>query len=87
MPRRRPGETFRCECGEACIGALTLAGKVAPIELNAKPEGTVWLGKNKDGVVASMVLGGPLLEAAREGGMGLHLNHFASCPHAARFRS
>lgn len=87
MPRRRPGETFRCECGEQCIGAQTINGKVAAIELNAKDGGNVWLGKNKEKVVCSAVLGGPLLEKAREVGMGLHYDHHANCPHAARFRS
>lgn len=88
MVVRSAGETFRCSaCQEPCIGAQTIKGKVAAIEVAAREGGNVWLGRNTDNVVCSAVLGGPLLDKAREVGMGLHYDHHARCPDAARFRS
>lgn len=113
------GERKACEaCGAALVGALTLSGKIAPIEVIPSPDGNVWLGlgpwrvpspdgpldvagpgphpvATADGVITdvhatrevrSMVLSGPILEKAREQGMSVHRNHFASCPDAERFR-
>lgn len=90
--KRKPGDTWICTCGEKLIAARTIRGSVAPITVEVKDNGNVWLGRARhpedDGsrVVASAVLGGPLLDLAREQGMGLHLNHFADCPDQARFR-
>lgn len=90
--RRHPGEMWRCEaCGEPLIGALTMKGSVAPVELKGKDGANVWLGRRwlnggEDSVVICAVLSGPLLEKAREIGMSLHRNHFALCPQADRFR-
>ncbi|MET0601360.1 MAG: hypothetical protein ABW167_05165 [Baekduia sp.] len=39
-----------------------------------------------DFVTVYAVIGGPGLELLREKNVGLHLNHFADCPMAGRFR-
>lgn len=89
---RQPGEKWTCGCGERLIAARTISGGVAPITVEVKQDGNVWLGRAQeegpDGSheVRSLVLGGPLLELAREQGMGLHLNHFANCPDVEKFR-
>lgn len=86
MPRRlRVGEKKTCKCGAKIIGAETVKGKTAPVEVAANEKGNVWLGRGVDGQVRCATLAGPLLEKAREVGMALHLNHFASCPHAREF--
>lgn len=36
-------------------------------------------------VIVCAVLAGPILEKARAQDMGLHLNHYADCPHKARY--
>lgn len=38
-------------------------------------------------VTVCAVLAGPLLDQLREKNVGLHLNHFADCPNAGRFRT
>lgn len=115
---REPGERWACECGQELIGAMTINGKVAPITLDPKDNGNVWLGRAASRwwlhghgevdpgqgalpiatvepalpdrtparMVICAVLGGPLLEKAREHGMGLHLNHFADCPARGRYQ-
>jgi hypothetical protein len=89
---RKQGERWNCEaCGEALVGALTINGKVAPVEVLDKPNGNVWLGRRStpEGPdfteVRCATLSGPLLEKAREAGISLHLNHFAYCPERERF--
>jgi hypothetical protein len=90
-----PGERKDCEaCGTAMIGALTVKGKVAPIEVATHDDGNVWLGRRAPGdlhdpggrVVVCATLAGPLLEKAREVGIALHHNHFATCPQRDRFK-
>lgn len=89
--KREPGERWNCAaCGEMLIGALTIAGKVAPItvtpyDTDDAMAGNVWLGRRKDGTVICATLSGALLEKARAEGLALHLNHFANCPDKARF--
>lgn len=107
--KREPGQRWECECGQELVGAVTINGKVAPITVDPKPNGNVWIGLSKvehlevgleggksrwsaspgaDGarrVTICAVIAGPLLDLMREKNVGLHLNHFADCPHARRF--
>lgn len=41
----QPGERRRCSCGVAIVGALTIKGNVAPIEVDPVEDGNVWLGR------------------------------------------
>ena len=81
----KPGETKRCQaCSKPLIGALTRKGKVAPVNYDPEPEGNVLLFR-KDGEVQCRTFAGETLEALREEGVPMRLNHFADCPHAAEF--
>lgn len=91
----KPGERKSCAaCGVAMVGALTVRGKVAPIELATSDDGNVWLGLKAprseddpgDSVVVCATLAGPLLDKARDVGIALHHNHFTTCPKAERFK-
>src|SRR4051812_8544845 len=88
MAQRKPGETWRCEaCGAALIGARTKAGKCAPIEYQPDQHGNTLLFRADDGVLSSAVVGiATISDWLRGQGVPLRLNHFASCPQAARFR-
>lgn len=92
MRALREGESKACEaCQEPMIGALTINGKVAPVELRAHDNGNVWLGRGvaRDGCgvgpVICATLAGDILDKAREVGIALHMNHFATCPERERF--
>ena len=88
MAKRKPGETWRCwSCGKALIGARTIAGKVAPIEVDVTENANCFLFRGAGGEVRVAVLGGPLLDEAKRQGFQLRLNHFASCPDRERWRS
>lgn len=86
--KRMPGERWRCGddgrpgCGAQLVGALTIKGKVAPIELapDEQGRGNVWLGRRADGTVICATLSGLLVEEAKLVGIPLRLNHFAYCP-------
>jgi hypothetical protein len=91
----KPGERKPCAaCGVPLVGALTIKGKVAPIEVASREDGNVWLGLKApraqddpgDSVVVCATLAGALLEKAREVGIALHMNHFATCPDRDRFK-
>jgi hypothetical protein len=93
MKAREPGERWACEgCGCNLVGALTINGKVAPVELGTHTDGNVGLGRRdtpegpEGSEVVCATLGGPLLEKAREAGIALHMNHFATCPERERFQ-
>lgn len=45
--KRRAGERWTCDCGEALIGALSVNMKVSPITVETKDNGNVWLGRSK----------------------------------------
>lgn len=83
---RSVGERWDCEaCGAKLVGAETINSKVAPIELAVSEDGNVWLGRGADGGTRCATLAGPLLDKAREVGLALHYNHFATCPERERF--
>lgn len=91
MAERQPGQHWTCSCGERLVGALTIAGKVAPITLavydaDDTMPGNVWLGRRKDGTVICVTLSGELLEKAQAEGLALHLNHWANCPERERYK-
>lgn len=84
--KRSPGETWRCAaCGEPLVGARTINGKVAPIEVDVKvTEGNCFLFRN-NGEVRVATAAGEHLEWLREQGVELRFNHFATCPERQRF--
>lgn len=87
MASRQAGERWPCEaCGEVLIGALTVNLKVAPVEAVIAEDGNVWLGRRADGTIICATLAGALLDKAREVGITLHHNHFATCVDKERFR-
>ena len=92
MPKREPGETWRCEaCGEALIGALTKEGRTAPLEHASHEDGNVLVFRPTGhsvnaGVLCCRTFAGGVLAALRREAIPLRRNHFASCPHADRFR-
>lgn len=94
----RPGERKRCEaCGCEMIGALTSAGRVAPIEQAPAETGNVLLFRapppaglaatfGEVPVVQCRTFGeGMALMELREQGVPMRLSHFATCPEAERF--
>ena len=85
MPHR-PGERWNCRaCQTPLIGALTKAGKVAPIEIDDFPDATCvlfWRGQE----VNTRVVPPEQREQIRELDIPLHFNHFATCPAAKDFR-
>lgn len=89
MAKLQPGQRKVCDgpnCTVQLVGALTINGKTAPVEVAASDEGNVWLGRNKAGQVVCAQLAGPLLTKAREVGIALHHNHYATCVDKDRFR-
>lgn len=84
----RAGDRWDCKaCGEPLIGGQTMAGKVAPIEIKPSENGNVMLKTTPSGLVEATTLGGLILDAARnDTSVTLHMNHFATCPQADRFR-
>jgi hypothetical protein len=89
-----PGQIKACEaCGVKMLGCLTRDGKVAPIEHDASEIGTVLIFRKaapergyEDPVAQCRTFGdGMALMELREQGVPMRLNHFASCPEAARF--
>jgi hypothetical protein len=86
MPKRSPGETWNCAaCGQYLVGAKTINGKVAPIEVALNAEGTSFLFRRNEEVRVA-VLTGEMLEFAKRHEFELRHNHFATCKHAERFR-
>lgn len=88
MARLQPGERKACEaCGKEMIGALTVKGNTAPIELEPAPagQGNIWLGKNSVGTVICASLSQALVAEANAVGLVLRVNHFATCPERERF--
>ena len=86
MAKRQPGEEWQCAaCSARLVGARTINGKVAPIELDLADDGNCFIFRAK-GEVRVAALGGPLLEEARRQGFELRHNHFATCPESERFR-
>lgn len=82
-----------CEaCGTLMIGATTKNGKVAPIEINPSPAGNTLLFKAPSAVDGNpethcRTFAGFALGELQEQGVPMRLNHFASCPAAANFKT
>ena len=75
-------ETCRA-CGETIFQALyPKTGRRAPIEAIPSSNGNVLLDEDAG---TYRIVSGADLQAARDGGLSLHLNHFAGCPAAQRF--
>lgn len=74
-------------CGAPIVWALTPGGKRSPIDLPVVEKGNVmltrpaWLGQP-----LATTLSGAALELARQRGVPLHLNHYATCPEREEWR-
>lgn len=91
MAVRQPGDCWNCEaCGVRLVGARTRQGRVAPVEVEPHASGNTLLFKADDGVLTCAVTGrgveDPIAMWLTMNGVPLRRNHFASCPHADRFR-
>jgi hypothetical protein len=73
-------------CRAPLIGAMTAAGRVAPITMEAKENGNVLVFVDAEAVLQARTFTGEALAELRRQGVPLKLNHFADCPQAARFR-
>ena len=74
-------------CGAHMIWAISPAGARSPIDYAPSEKGNVLLLSPTDlGQVLAVVLTKDGLDLARERGIPLRLNHFASCPNAEEFR-
>jgi hypothetical protein len=70
------------------IWAISPAGARSPIDYAPSENGNVLLLSPSDlGQVLAVVLTKDGLELARDRGLQLRLNHFASCPNADEFRA
>lgn len=85
--KRKSGERWDCEaCGKPLIGAAHVkTGSIAPIEQEPS-EGAHILMFVKDGVVSYTMLPAVIREHLEFVGVPLRMSHFATCPHADRFR-
>ena len=87
MAKRKPGDKWECAaCGCKLVGALTIANRVAPIEVKLNPEGNQFLYRRGDTVCVASIGQGAMMEFAKRHGFELRMNHFATCPAADRFR-
>lgn len=67
------------------MGARTLTGATAPITIESKPEGNVLPFVAGDPpVLECRTFAGAALEALREQGVPLRLNHYSDCPSVKR---
>lgn len=74
-------------CGSHMIWAISPSGARSPIDYAPSEKGNVLLLSPTDlGQVLAVVLTKDGLDLARERGIPLRLNHFASCPNAEEFR-
>lgn len=83
-----PATSACASCGADiiwCHDART--GKPAPVDAAPDPHGNVSVYLAAKGEARSVVLASTKASAARAAGLPLHLNHFASCPHADRWKS
>ncbi len=82
---RKPGEQWRCEACECrLIGALTIKGKVAPIELEPAQDANCLLYRAGTETRVATATGDALAWLTAQG-VPLRLNHFATCPERERF--
>lgn len=93
------GERRACSaCGVQCVGAKSRHGSVGPIEVELNPKGNVLLFKDRKDDLRYAVMPGhgatdPKKRAAadavlvfvEENMMARRMNHFATCPEAAKF--
>jgi hypothetical protein len=84
-----PGERRACHaCGVAIIGARSASNRanVMPVVVEPHPKGNVLI-QQQDGELVGFVFGaGIALDALREKGVAMRVNHFADCSGAAQFR-
>lgn len=74
-------------CGVGIVWALSPKGEKPPIELATNPAANVLLLNPKGfGSPLAITLSGLALLTARENGLPLHYNHFATCEHRERFK-
>lgn len=86
-PGLQPGEKRPCtKCGTVIIGAVTIQGKVAPIEEVPHRNGNTLLQRHHDGMVHAITFGPEASDKLRRKGVELRHNHFATCPAAEQFR-
>lgn len=72
-------------CGAPIIWAATAAGRPAPLDRDPVEQGNVHV--YSDGPARRCAtLAGAVLDEARDDGVPLRMNHFATCPSAARHR-
>lgn len=75
-------------CPAHIIWAISPAGARSPIDYAPSDDGNVLLLSPSDlGQVLAVTLSKGGLDLARERGLQLRLNHFASCPERERFKS
>ena len=88
MAKREVGEFWNCSaCGKALVGARTIHGKVAPIEVDTNPQGTCFLYRVDSEVRVAVIDANEECNAwVNRHGMERRMNHFATCPHRERFR-
>lgn len=87
MSRLARNERKQCEaCRAEMIGAAHVrTGTVAPILLEPSDDGNCLLWRTSEGATYATVGKAEVREYLRNAGVPLRLNHFADCPHAARF--
>ena len=74
-------------CPQRIIWAISPAGARSPIDYAPSDDGNVLLLSPSDlGQVLAVTLSKGGLDLARERGVQLRLNHFASCPERERFK-
>jgi len=72
-------------CGAPIIWTKTKAGKAAPIDAEATPEGNIIVYR-AGGEIKSDVLSKDRLDVARLAGARLHTSHFVTCAQADSHR-
>ena len=86
MPKREVGEFWDClACGAKLVGAKTINGKVAPIEIKLTPYGNCVLFRNGEEVRVATAPA-EILVWLKAQGFELRMNHFATCPKAEHFQ-
>jgi hypothetical protein len=84
--KREAGQRWNCAaCGEPLVGALTIKGMVAPVEVKPSEGANCFLFRN-GGVVHVATAAGEHLDWLREQGVELRFNHFATCESKDQFK-
>jgi hypothetical protein len=76
------------DCAAPIRWGITTAGKRMPVDVAPSPEGNLSLEETRGGRGPNIyALAGEELAEARAAGERLYLSHFATCAHAAEFRT